>query len=166
MRVFFALILLFFITDSYAQKQLVFLKRGNVIARFTEGDRFNFKLKNRGLKEGYITELTDFSLITAALDTIPYSFIEKVNIQGQRTKNFAKRLGGVLLIGGLGYIAIDQANVLVGSNKSGFDDANKRALGVAGVGSLLLLVKSRYKTVSRGVTIRAIDYKSPYYRFK
>jgi hypothetical protein len=147
-----------------AQKQLVFLKRDNVIARFTEGDRFKLKLKNRQWKEGYIYELTDFSLITSGLDTISFLSIDKINIKKQRRVSSLGKLGRAMLIGGLGYIAIDQVNVWVGSTKSGFDASNQTALIIAGAGALLVVIKPKYKRVSRGVAIRTIDYRSLYYK--
>ncbi|MCA4896496.1 MAG: hypothetical protein ING84_15965 [Cytophagales bacterium] len=144
---------------------MVFLQKGNVFGRFTEGDYFKFKLKDKRLVEGYITELTDFTLITAALDTIPFQRIAKFSLRNQKNRSFTKTLGRALLIGGIGYIAIDQLNVLIGTNKSGFDEANQRALGVAAVGGVLTLIKPKYKRVARGVSIRTIDYTSPYYQF-
>jgi len=147
----------------HAQKQLIFLHGDHVLLRFTEGDRFVFKLNNGKKVEGYITELRDFSLVTSALDTIPFLSIKKVGLRGQRHSPFLKKLGALMLAGGLGYIAIDQANVLFGSSKSGFDESNQIALGVAGVGTLALLIKPKYRRVSRGTTIRTIDYKSHYY---
>lgn len=150
-------------TACYAQKQLVFLRGDHVLLRFTEGDRFVFKLNNGKKVEGYITELRDFSLVTSALDTISFLQIRKVSLRGQRHTSFLKRMGGLMLAGGLGYIAIDQANVLFGSTKSGFDESNQIALGVAGVGTLAIFIKPKYQRVSRGTTIRTIDYKSHYY---
>ena len=157
-----------FVVSGYlcqAQKQLVFLQKGNVFGRFTEGDYFKFKLKDQRLVEGYITELTDFTLITAALDTIPFQRIAKFSLRNQKNRSFTKTLGRALLIGGIGYIAIDQLNVLIGTNKSGFDEANQRALGVAAVGGVLTLIKPKYKRVARGLSIRTINYSSPYYQF-
>ena len=141
------------------------MKHGNVIARFTEGDRFTFKLKNHALKEGYITELNDFSMVTSLLDTISFQSIEKINIKGQHRRSFTKSLGRALLVGGLGYIIIDQVNSLIGSTASGFDDSDKRALVAASVGAGLLFIKPKYLKVNRGVAIRTIDYHSPYYKF-
>jgi hypothetical protein len=140
------------------------LQHDNVIARFTEGDRFKFKLKNKQWKEGFIYELTDFSLITSGLDTIPFLAIDKINLKKQNRGSMINRLGGAMLIGGIGYIAIDQVNVLVGSNKSGFDSSDQTALIIAGVGAVLVLIKPKYKRVGRGVAIRAIDYRSLYYK--
>ncbi|MFN7258600.1 MAG: hypothetical protein ACK5TU_01760, partial [Cyclobacteriaceae bacterium] len=60
---------------------------------------------------------------------------------------------------------IDQLNVLIGTNKSGFDVANQRALGVAAAGAVLSFIKPKYKKVARGVSIRTINYTSPYYQF-
>lgn len=149
---------------SVAQKQLVFLSRGDVILRFTEGDRFLFVMKNGKRKEGYIRELTDFTLITAGLDTIPFLSIGKVALKGQHKTAPLRKLGSLLLAGGLGYIAIDQANVLFGSSKSGFDASNQWALGLAGAGLLFTFIKPRYKRVSYGTVMRTVDYTSPYYK--
>jgi hypothetical protein len=134
---------------------MVFLQKGNVIGRFTEGDYFKFKLKDQRLVEGYITELTDFTLITAALDTIPFQRIAKFSLRNQKNRSFTKTLGRALLVGGVGYIAIDQLNVLIGTNKS----------GLAAAGAVLTFIKPKYKKVARGVSIRTVDYTSPYYQF-
>ncbi len=160
------LFFLFFLASPFvfAQKQLVFLQHDNVIARFTEGDRFKFKLKNHQKKEGFIYELNDFSLITSGLDTIPFFSIDKIRIQKQGGVNLSQGVGGLLFLGGLLYIAIDQANSLVGSTKSGFDETDQTALALAGAGAAILFIKPRYKRVSRGVAIRAIDYRSLYYK--
>jgi hypothetical protein len=163
LAVYIFISILFSSMAGYAQKQLVFLRGDHVLLRFTEGDRFLFKLSNGKKVEGYITELRDFSLVTSALDTIPFLKIRKVSLRGQRHSTFLKKFGALMLVGGLGYIAIDQANVWFGSNKSGFDESNQIALGVAGVGTLALLIKPKYRKVSRGISIRTIDYKSHYY---
>jgi hypothetical protein len=158
------LILLLVPTVCVAQKQLVFLKNDKVIARFTEGDLFQFKLKKGELKRGYITELTDFTLITSALDTIPFSSLRKISMRGQRRASSLAVLGSGLLMGGLGYIAIDQVNTLVGSTKSGFDSSDQTALIVAGVGAALYFIKPKYKRIKRGIVCRTIVYPSPYYK--
>jgi hypothetical protein len=159
------LFFLFFLAASFssAQKQVVFLQHGNVIARYTEGDRFKFKLKNRQWREGYITELTDFSLITSALDTISFLSIDKMRIK--KSINATNGLGGLLFVGGLLYIAVDQANTIFGSTQSGFDNSDRNALILAGVGAAILFIKPRYQRVKRNVTVRTIDYTSPYYKF-
>jgi hypothetical protein len=158
------IILTFASTLCLAQKQLVFVKKDQVIARFTEGDRFRFKLKGGELKEGFITELTDFTLISSALDTISFSSLHKISMKKQKRVNMLNVVGRGLLIAGLGYIAIDQINVLVGSTKSGFDSSNQTALVLAGVGAALAFIKPRYKRMSRGMVCRTIDYTSPYYK--
>ncbi|MFM9838905.1 MAG: hypothetical protein ACKVOQ_11610 [Cyclobacteriaceae bacterium] len=157
---------MFFLTTSVcsAQKQLVFLQHDNVIARFTEGDRFKFKLKNHQKKEGFIYELNDFSLITSGLDTIPFLSIDKIRMQKQGGVNLSQGVGGLLFLGGLLYIAIDQVNSVVGSTKSGFDETDQTALALAGVGAAILFIKPKYKRVGRGVAIRTIDYRSLYYK--
>jgi hypothetical protein len=160
--------ILFLLGSSFfcsAQKQLVFLENGNVTLRFTEGDRFIFKMKSGDKKEGYILELSDFTLITSGLDTIPFLAIKKVALKWQHKSAPLRKIGSLLMAGGLGYIAIDQANVLFGSSKSGFDQSNQLALGLAGAGFLCTFIKPRYKRVSHGVVMRTVDYTSPYFRF-
>lgn len=161
----FLILLSFFIaTHSSAQKQVVFLQKGNVIARFTEGERFKFLVKNHHWKEGYITELTDFSMITSALDTISFLSIEKISTKSIKRVNITSGLGGAMFVAGLGFIALNQINSWVGSTKGGFDDSSGKALAVAGVGAALIFIKPKYKRISRGVTIRTVDYRSPFFQ--
>ncbi len=164
--IYFFLILLSILIATYssAQKQVVFLQNGNVLARFTEGDRFKFLLKSHHWKEGYITELTDFSMITSALDTISFLSIEKISTKSIKRVNITSGLGGALFVAGIGYIALNQINSWVGTTKGGFDESSGKALAVAGVGAALLFIKPKYKKISRGVTIRTVDYRSPYFK--
>ncbi len=151
-------------TYSSAQKQVVFLQNGNVIARFTEGDRFKFLLKDHHWKEGYISELTDFSMITSALDTISFLSIEKISTKAIKRVSISSGLGGAMFIAGLGYIALNQINSWAGYTKGGFDESSGKALAIAGAGAALIFIKPKYKRISRGVTIRMVDYRSPYFK--
>ena len=96
-RYFLSVVIFVASLPAVAQKQVVFIQHGNIVARFTEGDKFKFKLKGHSWKEGYITELNDFSMVTSALDTISFLSIEKINIKGQRRRSFTKSIGAVLL---------------------------------------------------------------------
>lgn len=60
---------------SFSQKQLVLLHRGDIVARFGEGQYIRLILKkNHRHTEGHIVELYDFSMITSS-DTIQFKDI-------------------------------------------------------------------------------------------
>ena len=145
-----------------AQKQLVFLHHGTVIARFSEGSNFKCVLKNRLRKSGFIVELNDFSMITSN-DTIRFQSIAKLDSRSQHRTTVNSGLGGLLLLGGLGYLAVDGINKALGYNSGGFDTVDRNALIVAGVGAAILFIKPRYQRLKPGTVIRTVDYKSPYY---
>ena len=148
---------------THAQRQLVFFKHGEVVYRFMEGSDFKCILKNHQRKEGFIVELNDFSMITSN-DTIAFQSIAKLYGNGTQRINVTTGIGGLLFIGGLGYIAIDQLNAALGYTPSGFDQTDRNALIVAGVGAAILFLRPRTQRVERGnMMIRVIDYKSPYY---
>ena len=149
--------------STQAQKQLVFFKHGAVAYRFMEGSDFKCVLKNHQRKEGFIVELDDFSMITSN-DTITFQSISRIYGEGIRTINVTTGIGGLLFIGGLGYVAVDQLNAALGYTPAGFDQTDRNALIIAGIGALILFVKPRSQRVDRGnMMIRTIDYKSPYY---
>ena len=57
-----------------AQKQMIVVRNGIAVARFTEGGRFKCVLKNHQKKEGIIIELNEHSVITTN-DTILFQSI-------------------------------------------------------------------------------------------
>ncbi len=160
---FFALILLTtFFGRVHAQKQLVFLSKGNVVARYMEGSYFKCVLKDHQHKEGVIVELNEFSMITSQ-DTIEFRSIAKMDIKEDRKTNVRSGIGGLLFIGGLGYIAVDQINGAFGYSPQGWDKSDQTALIIAGLGAAMLFIKPRYKKLRPGTVIRSVDYRSPYY---
>ncbi len=160
---FFALILLTtFFGRVHAQKQLVFLSKGNVVARYMEGSYFKCVLKDHQHKEGVIVELNEFSMITSQ-DTIEFRSIAKMDIKEDRKTNVRSGIGGLLFIGGLGFIAVDQINGAFGYSPQGWDKSDQTALIIAGLGAAMLFIKPRYKKLRPGTVIRSVDYRSPYY---
>lgn len=160
---FFALVLLTtFFSGAHAQKQLVFLSKGNVVARYVEGGYFKFVLKDHQHKEGVIVELSEFSMITYH-DTIEFRSIAKMDITKGRKINVRQGIGGLLFIGGLGFIAVDQINGAFGYSPKGWDNNDQTALIIAGLGAAKLFIKPRYKKLRPGTVIRTVDYQSPYY---
>jgi hypothetical protein len=148
-------------TSSQAQKQLIFIYRGDVIARFTEGDNFRFRMKSGRKVGGFIVEMNDYSMVTSN-DTLQYLSIGR--IRGLSRTRTNKGISGLLFLGGLGYLAIDNLNKALGYNKGGWDNGDWTALTMAGVGSAMIFIKPRYTRLKPGTIVRSIDYRSPYYK--
>ena len=162
MRCVLAILCILAACSSHAQKQLVFLHHESVIARFTEGEYFTCVLKNGQKKKGNILSLGEFSMITSASDTIPFLAIAKVENKKMKTRKLGG-VGAMLLFSGVGYIALDQINSLYGSTKGQVDGAYITALSMAGAGAALLFIRPKYKRIKRGVVMRSVDYRSPYF---
>ena len=159
-----ALSIFFFLLINFcaiAQKQLVFLQHGKIVARYTEGDNYKFKLKNGKKANGFIVELKDFSIITSNDDTIGFQSIGK--IRGMKRIGALTKIGRILFFAGVGYVVVDQLNGALGYGKKGFDNADRNGLIVGGIGAGMLFIRPRYQRIKPGTLIRTIDYKSPYY---
>lgn len=154
-----------FSNSAFSQKQLVLLKHGNVAARFTEGEYFRCVLKkNHRYTEGHIVELSDFSMITSS-DTIKFLDILKIDIHKHRPFRWNSGVGGLLFLGGLIYIAVDQLNTAIGVHPSGSTgDQLYIPLIISGVGAALIFIRPRYQHVNKGYFLHTIDYTSPFYQ--
>ncbi len=162
-----AMLFLFFsgslFTGSYGQKQLVFLKHGNVAARFYEGSYFKCVLNNGSHKEGIIMKLDEFSMLTSQ-DTISFLSIGKMDIKSQHRLDVQSGIGGLFFLGGLIYLAVDGANKALGYTAGGFDQGDAYALAFAGAGAAVIFIKPRYLRLTDGTVIRTIDRDSQYYQ--
>ncbi len=145
-----------------AQKQLIFMRKGEIVARYTEGDNFQCVLKNKKQKGGYIVELEDFRMVTSN-DTINFLSIAKIDSRRQRPINVRKGIGGFLFLGGIMYMGADQVNSALGYATPGWDKADWGALIGAGVGAGILFIRPKYEKLRPGTIIRAIDHRSPFY---
>jgi hypothetical protein len=165
LRVLLLFVLLISAEPLCAQKQLVLLKRGDVVTRFTEGDYMRFKLKNKKFAEGLAIQFTDVSIITLN-DTILFSSIYKINSKGHRRPSGLNKLGTVLLVAGIGYFAIDEINTLVFVKGQNGIDKNVliTSLSLAATGAALRFIRSPYQKL-RGLSLRTIDPSSRYYRY-
>jgi hypothetical protein len=160
----FLFFLLVILHPSSAQKQLILLKHGNVIARFAEESYFRCVLKNGRHIEATISELSEFYMILSSRDTIAFQSIKKIDFGTQRRKGFLRGdIGGLLFAAGLVYLGVDQLNKAFGYSSGGWDQSDTNALIVAGVGAALLFIKPRYGPVKPGVVMRTIDVTSPFY---
>lgn len=95
---------------TYGQRQLVLLGGDHVVHRFNVGESFYCKLKtDNKFHWGFLVELDEFSFITSQ-DTIKIGQIKKVLKPG---KPFLKKVGKTLVIVGVGFTLIDQANYIL-----------------------------------------------------
>jgi hypothetical protein len=156
--------LLAFSEITFSQKQLVLIKRGNVIARFAEGQYFRCVLKKSHRKtEGHIIELSDFSMITSS-DTIKFQDILKIDIHKHRAFRWNSGVGGLLFIGGLGYLGLDRLNSSIGIGSSSLDNSVLyTSLIASGVGAAVIFIRPRYQHVHMDYFLHTIDYTSPFY---
>ncbi|MBX2896419.1 MAG: hypothetical protein KF763_13300 [Cyclobacteriaceae bacterium] len=151
---------------TFGQQQLVLLKRGEVVARFEQGDNIKCKLRNGKTKEGMALRYTEVSVILRG-DTIMFSDIYKIYAKGKRKADFRQKVGTVLMIGGVGYFAIDMVNTLLFvEGQSGIDEGVAITAGsLAAVGAALTFIRSPYMKV-RGLSIRMITPESRFYRYE
>lgn len=152
-----------FFHEGLAQKQLIFLDRETVVARYTEGDYFRCKLKNGERKEGKIIALREFAIITTN-DTLAFTQLGKVRFKPQKT-SVTSGIGGALFVGGILYFTIDQVNTLFVDGQKGIDKGVvKASLMMTSIGAAMIFIKPKYRKVWK-YRVRTIDYTSPFYRF-
>jgi hypothetical protein len=146
------------------QNQLILLKRGDVIARFTEGETIKCELKDKTIKEGVAIRFNDFSIITLN-DTIPFQSIYKIDVKGRRKSTTLNKVGTVMMIAGVGYFVIDQINTLIVDGQDGIDEQVVIvSVGLTAAGAALRFIRSPYQKL-RGISLRTIDPTSRYYRY-
>jgi hypothetical protein len=155
-----------FAAATFGQEQMVLLKRGDIVARFELGDNIKCKLRNGKVKAGMAIRYTD-SFILLRGDTIMFSDIYKIHAKGKRKADLRQKVGTVLMIGGVGYFAIDQINtIFFVEGQSGIDEGVAITSGsLVAAGAALTFLRSPYMKV-RGLSIRMITPESRYYRYE
>ena len=150
------------IQNSLAQKQMIVIRNGIAVARFTEGGKFKCVLKDHQKKEGIIVELNEHSMITTN-DTILFQSIAGFDRKNYFRVNIMRDVGGLLFYGGLIYLAADMLYDVFQGEKIEFDQSDRTALVAASIGAVILFVKSPYRHLGRKMVIRTVDHTSPYY---
>jgi len=153
------------LAPTFAQKQLVVLKNVRVQAAFKEGEYLRMVLKKKHRHaEGHIIELYDFFMITSN-DTIQFKDILKINIKKHRGPvRWKNGVGGLLFLGGLLYLTIDQLNVAIGINSSASPEEVYIPLAVSGVGAAMVFIRPKYKRLNGIQYLQTVDYRSPFYQ--
>jgi hypothetical protein len=148
--------------EAMAQKQLLLLKKEKVLLRLYPGDEFIFKLKgSKTIRKSYVNNLFDTAVV-AHKDMIPYHRIDRVYFN---RRNLLNVVGGLLVIGGVGYFIIDQVNVvLVHGEEADIDGqvATASAIMVA-AGLPLILTKKKYARVGGKYRLLMVDKGSGFY---
>ena len=153
------------------QNQLILFNREKVIARFSYGDNFTYKLKkSKHYTSSFITDLKEFSVITFN-DTVLFSEIDRVSLKGI-PKNRLSRPHAVVLfsklfiIAGLSYFVIDQFNnIVVRGSKPDLDPAIwKPSLVLVTVGYGLTLTYKRSQRIRYPAKLAVAPEGSRFYK--
>jgi hypothetical protein len=150
----------------FSQKQLVILKNGKVRASFKEGEYLRFVLKkDHRHAEGHIVELNDFSMITSN-DTVKFKDILKINIKKHRgPARTSSGIGGILFLGGIVYLAVDQLNVALGINEQNNTPAEWLVpIAAIGVGAAMIFIRPKYMKINGIQYLQTVDYTSPFFQ--
>jgi hypothetical protein len=145
-----------------AQKQLILMKRQDVLLRLYPGDEIVFKLKgNKRIWKSYINNLSDTSIVIHR-DTIPFHQIERLYFYQEK---FHNRLGTYLIAGAIALFAIDQINyTLIQGNEFNVDSGiSKVCIGGVLVGLPLVLAKKKYQKIDYRYRLFTAKKGSPFY---
>jgi hypothetical protein len=130
-----------------SQKQLILLKKENVLLRLYPGDELIFKLKgNKSVITSYVANLYD-NAVVAHRDTIPFNKIERIYFTQSK---FYNRIGYLFVIGGAGLFLIDQLNLVAVQHQEPNFDSRVSAFSISalalGIPMILLKKKSQKLT--------------------
>ncbi len=148
---------------GYGQKQLVLLKGQKILLRLTPGDEVIFSLKGSKTKRiSYVNNLYDTALV-AHKDVIPLHRIDRLYFD---QSNFRNVVGGLLVLGGVGYLAIDQVNlVLVNDQPASLDERVwVPSAMMIGVGLPMLLIRKKSQRIGGRYRLLVVDRGSPFYQ--
>jgi len=151
--------------ESSSQKQLVLLKGQKILQRFEYGDDISLKLKGSDdIIRSYVNNIFDTAVV-AHKTVIPFHKIERLYFNNN-TQNLLQKIGGGLVVGGVGYFAIDQLNEIViqGEDASLDRTVTTASIAMVATGLPLMLIKKKSQRMKPGYRLLAIDRDSPFYR--
>jgi|GEM_PF-993731 hypothetical protein len=154
---------LFLSGSVFGQKQLVVLKRENVLLRLYPGDEFVYRLKGEKIvRTTYVNNIFPTAVLTHR-DTVPFNAIDRVYFRQRKLYN---TLGGALVIFGAGLFIVDQLNVTVvnGNKPSLDDDVTTLSVSSLAVGLPLMLIKKKSQRIRYPTRLMLIDRNSGFYR--
>lgn len=143
MRVF--IVLLVFLSGFHlakAQKQLLVMKRQQVLLRLDPGDEIVLRMKgSKQVRTSYVNNIFEDAVMIHR-DTIPFHKIDRIYF---RHTKFYNKLGGALVVGGAGLFLIDQFNVVIVQGESASLDnwVSTTSLSSIAVGLPLMLIRKK-----------------------
>jgi hypothetical protein len=163
-----AILLIFIVTFamttvSSGQKQLVILKKEQVLLRLYPGDEIVLKLKNsKTLKRSYVNNLFENAVVTHR-DTIPFHKIDRIYFRQHSRMN---KIGGLLVFGGGTLLIVDQLNnTVVHGNEFDVDRSfTTSVLGGMAVGLPMMLIKKNSEKIGYKSRLLVVSKGSIFYR--
>ncbi|MFZ6012766.1 MAG: hypothetical protein ACOYXT_20640 [Bacteroidota bacterium] len=145
-----------------AQKQLVVLRRENVLLRLRPGDEFVFKLKkSKNIRRTYVNNLLEDAIVTHR-DTVPFHRIDRVYF---RQHKFYNNLGSALVIGGAGLFLVDQFNTIIvrgdGASLDGY--VSRLSASSLAAGLPLMLIKKKSQRIRYPYRLLIVGKESKFY---
>ena len=149
--------------SAWSQKQLVLLKREDVLLRLYPGDEFIYTLKGERTKRTtYVNNISDTAVVTHR-DTVPFHRIDRIHFEQKR---FYNTVGKGLVIFGACLFLIDQFNVVLLNGNSPNLDARVSRISLVSLaaGLPLMLAKKRSQKLRPGIRLMMAEKPSPFYR--
>lgn len=142
--------------------QLVLLKKQKILLRLQYGDDIVFKLKGSDdIVRSYVNNIYD-TAVMAHKTVVPFHKIERLYFKNGTLLNM---IGGALVVGGVGYFAIDQLNEIVvqGEEASLNENVTTASIAMVATGLPLMLIKKKSQRMKAGYRLLAVDSDSPFY---
>ena len=150
-------------TEAHCQKQLILLKKENVLLRLYPGDELVYKLKDGKTKiTTYVNNLSDTAVVTHR-DTVPFHRIERIYFEQRK---FYNTIGSGLVIFGAGLFLIDQFNVAIvqGDSPSLDDRVSVISLSSLAVGLPMMLIRKKSQKLKYRTRLMMVEKGSGFYR--
>ncbi|HEY9006820.1 hypothetical protein [Ohtaekwangia sp.] len=145
-----------------AQKQLVLLKNEKVKLRLYIGDEIIYKEKGADhRRRSYVSNVYDTALL-AHETVVPFHKIERIYFNQH---NFANVVGGLLVIGGVGYFLVDQINVsLIQGDPSLNKSVTRASIIMTAIGLPLMLIHKKSQRIGGRYRLLLVDKGSPFFK--
>ncbi|HEY9046781.1 MAG TPA: hypothetical protein VIN08_12840 [Ohtaekwangia sp.] len=145
-----------------AQKQLVLLKNEKVKLRLYIGDEIIYKEKGADhRRRSYVSNVYDTALL-AHETMVPFHKIERIYF---RQHSFANVIGGLFVIGGVGYFVVDQVNVsIIQGDPSLNQNVTRASIIMTAVGLPLMLIHKKSQRIGGKYRLLLADKGSPFFK--
>jgi hypothetical protein len=164
MRYILLSVLLCVITNSFAQNY-VLLKDGKKSYRIFPGEKFSYYLQNDHIRYHDVLQDVKDGVIVLQYSSITPEMVAAIDIRNLKSAavtNFAS-YAGLLMIAGVGYMAIDQTNNLIMGGSMEYNSGVARtSIILVGIGGAAALYKAlEKKKVEINKTGRIILFEMP-----